>query len=203
MNLTQKKVPLGKGAAKRLEQYARNYMILDGFTVMELNDGRLDTVLCIPTSKVHILLDTYHSNLIGGHSGITKCYQTIFPNKAAHFLPNFKMFILGGGGYISQFSQILQLFKSFPMEVAQNDPQWPILPPRQLRLAQNGQVWSIFNFCHLLPQKVAQIDSEWPISPDLHLFQSFPTKVAHFSPNFKIIVLGGGTLANFPRFCNF
>ena len=37
----------------------------------------IDTVLCIPTSKVHILLDTYHSSLIGGHSGITKCYQTI------------------------------------------------------------------------------------------------------------------------------
>ena len=29
LNLTQNKVPLGKGAAKRLEQNARNYMILD------------------------------------------------------------------------------------------------------------------------------------------------------------------------------
>ena len=79
LNLTQNKVPLGKGAAKRLEQNARNYMILDGllFKILELEDGRLDTVLCIPTSKVHILLDTYHSSIIGGHSGITKCYQTI------------------------------------------------------------------------------------------------------------------------------
>ena len=76
LNLIQNKVPLGKGAAKRLEQNARNYMILDGllFKIIELDDGRLDTVLCIPTSKVHILLDTYHSSLIGGHSGITKCY---------------------------------------------------------------------------------------------------------------------------------
>ena len=79
LNLTQNKVPLGKGAAKRLEQNARNYLILDRllFKIIELEDGRLDTVLCIPTSKVHILLDTYHSSLIGGHSGITKCYQTI------------------------------------------------------------------------------------------------------------------------------
>ena len=79
LNLTQNKVPSGKGAAKRLEQSARNYLILDGllFKIIELEDGRLDTVLCIPTSKVHILLDTYHSSLIGGHSGITKCYQTI------------------------------------------------------------------------------------------------------------------------------
>ena len=79
LNLTQNKVPLGKGAAKRLEQHARNYLILDGllFKIIELEDGKLNTVLCIPTSKVHILLDTYHSSLIGGHSGITKCYQTI------------------------------------------------------------------------------------------------------------------------------
>ena len=79
LNLTQNKVPLGKGAAKRLEQNAGNYLILDGllFKIIELEDGRLDTVLCIPTSKVHVLLDTYHSSLIGGHSGITKCYQTI------------------------------------------------------------------------------------------------------------------------------
>ena len=79
LNLTQNKVPLGKGAARRLEQNARNYMLLDGllFKIIELDDGRLDTVLCIPTSKVHILLDTYHFSLIGGHTGITKCYQTI------------------------------------------------------------------------------------------------------------------------------
>ena len=79
LNLTQNKAPLGKGAAKKLEQNARNYMILDGrlLKIIELDDGRLDTVLCIPTSKVHILLDTYHSSLIEGHSGITKCYQTI------------------------------------------------------------------------------------------------------------------------------
>ena len=79
LNLTQNKVPLGKGAARRLEQNARNYMLLDGllFKIIELDDGRLDTVLCIPTSKVHNLLDTYHSSLIGGHTGITKCHQNI------------------------------------------------------------------------------------------------------------------------------
>ena len=54
LNLTQNKAPLGKEAAKRLEQNARNYIILDGllFKISEEdNDGRLDTVLCIPTSK--------------------------------------------------------------------------------------------------------------------------------------------------------
>ena len=38
LNLTQNKVPLGKGAARRLEQNARNYMLLDGllFKIIEL-----------------------------------------------------------------------------------------------------------------------------------------------------------------------
>ena len=120
--------------------------------------------------------------------------------------------------------------------MAQNDPRWPILPSNWLRLAQNGQFWSIFNFSHLFPQKAAQIDSEWSILPDLQLFQSFPTGVAqnhsewpislnsqlffptevvqndseqpispyselfqsfpseaaHFLPNFKIFISGGG-----------
>ena len=40
LNLTQNKVPLGKGAAKRLEQNARNYLILDGllFKIIEMEE---------------------------------------------------------------------------------------------------------------------------------------------------------------------
>ena len=34
-------------------------------------------MLCFPTSKVHVLLEMYHSSVMGGHVGITKCYQTI------------------------------------------------------------------------------------------------------------------------------
>ena len=71
-----------------------------------------------------------------------------FPTKTSHFFPNFQIFISRGGGYIGQFSKIFQLFKSFPTEVAQNDQQLPILPPKWLRLSQNGQFWSIFNFSH-------------------------------------------------------
>ena len=42
LNLTQNKVPLGKGATKRLEQNARNYLILDEllFKIIELEDRR-------------------------------------------------------------------------------------------------------------------------------------------------------------------
>ena len=106
LNLTQNKVPLGKGAAKRLEQNARNYLILDGllFKIIELEDGRLDTVLCISTAKVHILLDTYHSSLIGGHSGITKYYQTISQRfYCPNLVENLRAYITG--------CHICQMFK--------------------------------------------------------------------------------------------
>ena len=77
--LLQNRIPLGKGAARRLDQNARNYLILDGllFKILDDGEGKLDTVLCIPTTKVHILLNAYHSSIIGGHTGITKCYHTI------------------------------------------------------------------------------------------------------------------------------
>ena len=73
--LLQNRMPLEKGAAKRLDQNARNYLTLDGllFKILENGEGNLDTVLCIPTSKVHILLNAYHSSILGGHTGITKC----------------------------------------------------------------------------------------------------------------------------------
>ena len=47
-------------------------MILDGllFKITENNVGEMDTVLCIPTSKVQVLLEMYHSTVMGGHVGI-------------------------------------------------------------------------------------------------------------------------------------
>ena len=79
LHLTQNKMPIGKIAARRLDNQARNYMILDGllFKIIDKGEVNLDTVLCIPTLKVNILLDLYHSSLVGGHTGITKCYHTI------------------------------------------------------------------------------------------------------------------------------
>ena len=76
--LLQNRVPLEKGVAKWLDQNARNYLILDGllFKILDDGEGNLDTVLCIPTSNVHILLSG-HSSILGGHTGITKCYHTI------------------------------------------------------------------------------------------------------------------------------
>ena len=77
--LLQNKVSLNRIAMKRLHSNALNYMLLDGllFRIVELEGQEPLTVLCIPTSKVHILLDCYHSSIMGGHSGITKCFKTI------------------------------------------------------------------------------------------------------------------------------
>ena len=79
LHLLQNRAQINKSAAHRLEVRAHNYMILDGllFKITENNVGEMDTVLCIPTSKVHVLLEMYHSSVMGGHVGITKCCQTI------------------------------------------------------------------------------------------------------------------------------
>ena len=79
LNLMHGKVPLNQGATRRMENSVRDHMTLDGLLFKIVPCGRDDyeTVLCILTSKAHILMDMYHSSLIGGHTGIAKCYQTI------------------------------------------------------------------------------------------------------------------------------
>ena len=91
LNLLQNRAPLIKAAAKHLENNARQYMIVDGllFKIINNDTDEPDTVLCIPTSRVHVLLDFYRSSIMGGHAAITKCYQTISqhfycPNLAEH-----------------------------------------------------------------------------------------------------------------------
>ena len=54
-------------------------MMLDGL-LFKLLQGRKEEpspVLCIPTSKVHILMEYYHSSALAGHTGIGKTYMTI------------------------------------------------------------------------------------------------------------------------------
>ena len=96
--LLQNRLPLGKGAAKRLDQNARNYLILDGllFKILDDGEGNLDTVLCIPTSKVHILLNAYHSSILGAHTGITKCCHIISQRfNCPNFAENLRTYITG------------------------------------------------------------------------------------------------------------
>ena len=54
----------------------------------------------------------------------------------------------------------LQLFTSFPIEVTQNDSEWPILHDLEWPILPDSQLFQSF------PTKVAQNDLEWPILPD-------------------------------------
>ena len=71
----------------------------------------------------------------------------IFSHQNISFLEKSKKisFLGVGVGYIGKFFEFFNFFKSFHTEMAQNDPQWPILPLKWLELAQNGQFWLNFN----------------------------------------------------------
>ena len=78
--LSQNKCPKSRKSAKSIVRMAQDYMLLDGLLFKITHDKLRDepsSVLCIPTLKVDMLLDSYHSSLLGGHAGITKCYMTI------------------------------------------------------------------------------------------------------------------------------
>ena len=103
-------------------------------------------------------------------------FPHLLPPKSLIFGEIKKNFIPWGGRVHQQIFEFFNFFESFYSEVAQNDPQWQILPAKWLRLAQNGQFWSFCMFFHLIPQNEAPIDSEWPISPDSQLSHIFPPK---------------------------
>ena len=78
--LAQNRMPKSHKDAKHIAIASQDYMLLDSLLFKIVPDKIRDEptcVLCIPTSKVNILLDAYHSSLIGGHAGITKCHLTI------------------------------------------------------------------------------------------------------------------------------
>ena len=117
-------------------------------------------------------------------------FSNHFPPKA-HFSQNSNIFVLGGVHQpIFPDSQLLELF---PMEAAQNDPQWPILPPKWLELTQNGQFWSVCNFSHLFPQIFSPI-----FSPN-----HFPPKQLIFCKISKYLLGLGEDIGQFSRICNF
>ena len=77
--LTGNKLPANKKRAQSVAADAQSYMILDRllFKVIQDKHGESKALLCIPTSKVDILLKNYHSSLVGSHAGMTKCAMTI------------------------------------------------------------------------------------------------------------------------------
>ena len=59
----------------RIVSDSRYFFVLDGLLFRILPKEDFKSQLCIPASKAHVLLDKYHTSLVGMHAGISKtCY---------------------------------------------------------------------------------------------------------------------------------
>ena len=59
------------------------------YRYMKTPTGDSESILCIPTSKIDIFLDLFHSSILGGHMGMSKSILTLqqrfyCPNLAYH-----------------------------------------------------------------------------------------------------------------------
>ena len=71
--------PKHRKATEKLQQAMLSQYVVQGgllYIYMKNNFGEQEPILCVPPSKINIFLDQYHTSLLGGHSGITKCYQS-------------------------------------------------------------------------------------------------------------------------------
>ena len=77
--LAQNRMPVSTRKARRIEAMVNNYMLLDTLLFkVEMNANQEpNPKLCIPISKVDMLLQHYHSSMVAGHAGVTKTYMTI------------------------------------------------------------------------------------------------------------------------------
>ena len=71
-----------KSARKRgqIISMSQDYMLLDNLLFKITKDHitkEVKPLLCIPTSKVELLLHYFQSSMMGGHMGITKTYMTL------------------------------------------------------------------------------------------------------------------------------
>ena len=74
------KYPKHRKAIEKLHQAMLSQYVIQGgllYIYMKNNFGEQEPILCVPPSKIDIFLDQYHTSLLGGHSGITKCYQRL------------------------------------------------------------------------------------------------------------------------------
>ena len=85
--------PKCKRVIEKLQQaMLSQYMVQGGLLYIYLknNFGKHEPILCVPPSKIDVFLDQYHTSLLGGHSGITKCYQTL---KQRIYCPNLPYYV--------------------------------------------------------------------------------------------------------------
>ena len=85
--------PKHRKAIEKLQQAMLSQYVVQGgllYTYMKNNFGEQEPILCVPPSKIDIFLDQYHISLLGGHSGFTKCFQTL---KQRIYFPNLPYYV--------------------------------------------------------------------------------------------------------------
>ena len=85
--------PKHRKAIEKLQQAMLSQYVVQGgllYIYMKNNFGEQEPIMCVPPSKIDIFLDQYHTSLLGGHSGITKCYQTL---KQRIYCPNLPYYV--------------------------------------------------------------------------------------------------------------
>ena len=85
--------PKSRRTVEKLQQAMMGqYMVQGGLLYIYLknNFGEHEPILCVPPSKIDVFLDQYHTSLLGGYSGITKCYQTL---KQRIYCPNLPYYV--------------------------------------------------------------------------------------------------------------
>ena len=85
--------PKYRKAIEKLQQEMLSQYVVQGgllYIYMKNNFGEQEPILRVPPSKIDIFLDQYHTSLLGGHSGITKCYQTL---KQRIYCPNLPYYV--------------------------------------------------------------------------------------------------------------
>ena len=77
--LAQNRVPSQSRRAQRVNASAFGYLLIDKllFKVEKDCTGELVAKLCIPDSKIDMILHSYHSTVLGGHQGVTKTTMTL------------------------------------------------------------------------------------------------------------------------------
>ena len=82
------KYPKSRKTLEKLQQAMVQAGLL--YIYLKNNLGEHEPILCVPPSKIDVFLDQYHTSLLGGHSGITKCYQTL---KQRIYCPNLLYYV--------------------------------------------------------------------------------------------------------------
>ena len=77
--LRYNKLPSNRNLSKKVQTTAQDYYVIGSilFKYITLKTGELDSVMCIPPSKMDNILDYYHDKIIGGHQGMTKTLKTL------------------------------------------------------------------------------------------------------------------------------